>query len=446
MTKIKIAFLTFLVSILYSIHTIQAQNSALIDKIIAKIDNQIILKSDLESQYLQYIAQGGEASSDTKCKLLETLIVNKMLLAKAAIDSIRVEDKIIDSELNRRMEYFIAQYGSKEKLEKFHNKTVTQLKNTFRPYIKDELLIQQMQAKITENLAVSPSEVKKYFNQIKDTLSYFDAEAEIAQIVKLPTISKAQKKITIDKLQKLKERVQAGEDFGTLAKEYSEDKATAVSGGELGYFKRGELVPSYEAESYRLKVGELSNIIESEFGFHLIQLLDRRGNEYNTRHILLRAASSEIDLEETKEYLDSLRLAILDKKITFEKAAKEYSYDKPTAMNGGFFVEQNNNTSVPIANLDFVIYSTIDTMQVGTISRPIPYRTEDNKDAVRILYYKSKTAPHEPNLKQDYQKFYNLTLNKKRAERINEWFDKNKGELFIEIDPDYKSCDLLHGK
>ncbi len=420
-----------------------AQSNALVDKIIAKIDNHIILQSDLETQYLQYIAQGGQTDNDTKCKLLESLVVNKMLLAKAEIDSIKIEDKLVDDQLNRRMDYFIAQYGSKEKLEKFHNKTIAQLKNTFRPFIREELIIQKMQTKITENLAVSPSEVRKYFNQLKDSLPYFDAEVEVAQLVKLPTVSKNQKRATIEKLQKIKERIQAGEDFNTLAKAYSEDQATAPYGGELGFFKRGDLVPAYEAEAFRLKPGELSTIVESEFGLHLIQLIERRGDEFNSRHILLRPTSSEVDIEESKQYLDSLRNVILNGKLSFEKAAKEYSYDKPTAMNGGFFTDGSNNTSIPTSQMDFVVYSTIDTMKVGTISHPIPYRTEDNKEAIRILYYKSKTAPHEANLKQDYQKFYNLALAQKRAKRINEWFKKNKTELFIDIDPTYSGCGML---
>lgn len=420
-----------------------AQSNALVDKIIAKIDNHIILQSDLETQYLQYIAQGGQADNDTKCKLLESLVVNKMLLAKAEIDSVKIEDKLVDDQLNRRMDYFIAQYGSKEKLEKFHNKTIAQLKNTFRPFIREELIIQKMQTKITENLAVSPSEVRKYFNQLKDSLPYFDAEVEVAQLVKLPTVSKNQKRATIEKLQKIKERIQAGEDFNTLAKAYSEDQATAPYGGELGFFKRGDLVPAYEAEAFRLKPGELSTIVESEFGLHLIQLIERRGDEFNSRHILLRPTSSEVDIEESKQYLDSLRNIILSGKLSFEKVAKDYSYDKPTAMNGGFFTDGSNNTSIPTSQMDFVVYSTIDTMKIGTISHPIPYRTEDNKEAIRILYYKSKTAPHEANLKQDYQKFYNLALAQKRAKRISEWFKKNKTELFIDIDPAYSGCGML---
>ena len=207
----------------------------------------------------------------------------------------------------------------------------------------------------------------------------------------------------------------AGEDFETMAKENSEDAGSASQGGNYGFRKRGEFVPEYEATVFRLKPGEISQPVESEYGYHLIQLIERRGNEYNSRHILLMTSPSESDLDIAAYYLDSLGNNIRNDSISFESAASEFSDDIDTAGSGGFFLNISGGSKVPVDEIDPVVFFTIDTMSVGDLSKPIIYRTPDGKDAVRILYYKSMVKPHLANLKQDYQKIYNAALNQKRA-------------------------------
>lgn len=431
----------------------QSNNGVVIDKIIAKIDNQIILKSELEISYLQYTASpdfvgaGSEAVSENlKCELFESLIINKILLAKAEIDSVTVENKVVADQLNRRMEFFIAQIGSEEKLEEFYDKSIEELKNELRKQVKEQLILQKMQNNITQKIKITPAEVKKFFNKIpRDSLPYFSTEVEVAQIVRFPQVSREQKIQAKIKLKKIRERILNGEDFVTLAKEYSEDPGSAKLGGELGFWKIGELAPEYEAAALNLKPSEISKVTESQFGFHVIQLIERRGNEYNSRHILIKPNSSVLDIELPEHYLDSIRALILADSMMFEKAAKEFSEDQATNSNGGFLFDANTgSTKLPLDQIDPVIFFTIDTMKTGTISPPVSYKTQDGKEALRIIWYKSRIPPHQANLKQDYQKIYTATLDNKKNQALADWIEKTKAEVFIDIDEEYGYCDLMN--
>lgn len=423
-----------------------AASAQVIDKIIAKVDNEIVLKSELELGYIQMLSSGQtDAKGDMKCKILESLIVNKLLVAKAEIDSVVVEKSMVDDQLDRRMQYFIEQIGSEKKLEEYYGKTINSLKDDLRKQVKEQMLVQKMQDNITSKVKVTPSDVKKFYNSIPvDSLPYFSTEVEVGQIVKLPLIDKEQKTSARRQLESIKEKILAGADFCAFAKEYSEDPGSAPACGELGFFKKGNLVPEYEAAAYKLKPGELSVIIESEYGFHLIQLIERRANEINTRHILIKPKSSDNDLMNAYNFLDSLRTAILDDSITFEKAAKKYSEDKATKDNGGLFMDEQMGVSkISMEHLDPGIFFIVDTMKLGTLSKPVPLKMSDGVEAMRIIFYKSKTAPHQANLVEDYQKIYKSALNEKKNRVMSEWFDKTKGEVFIDIDKDYSQCQML---
>jgi len=440
----KLKFLAISILIISAVSNVFAQGRLSVDKIIAKVDNYIVLKSDVEQEYLRYISNGDPVEDDTKCRILEGLIITKLLVANADIDSVVIDQKELEDNLNRRMQYFVSQFGSEQKLEAYYKKSISEYKNEFRPIIREQMLSQKMQGMITEKLNMTPSEVRKFFGSLpKDSIPYFDTEVEIGQIVKIPTVAKAQKQEVRAKLQIIKDRIAAGEDFAVLAKEFSEDYISGRDGGDLGFMKRGDLVPEYEGEAYRVKIGELSNIIESQFGFHLIQVQDRKGNEFKSRHILLKVNSSNIDIKEAQSYLDSIRNLIVIDTLKFEKAAKEFSDDKASSANGGLLSDQNGNTRQSIGAIDPIIYFTIDSMQVGSISRPLDFRTEDGKDAVRILYYKSKTPPHQANLKDDFQKIYNAALSEKKNKAMNEWFNKNKKVIFVEVDEEFNNCNVL---
>lgn len=433
--------------------TAQAQESEaepqgfVVDKIVAKVDNYIVLKSELDKAYLDYISnQGGRGGEEVRCQFLAMLIRNKLMLAKAEIDSVVVSDEEVDSNTSRRISLIVSQYGgSIEELEKAFGKTMEQIKYEVRDMIREQLVVSEMERTITKDLTVTPAEVKRFFNRIpKDSLPFFSAEVEVAQIVRVAKISAQQKEATKLELLGIRDQLLTGADFATLAKKYSADPSVATNGGDLGWAGRGMMVPEFEAAAFKLKPGEISQPIESDFGIHILQLLERRGNEYHARHILMSPSPSQDDLKVAERYLDSLRKEIVAGKITFEKAAKEYSDDMATKGNGGFFTDDEGGTRIDVKELDPVVYFAIDSMKLGNISRPLVYRTEDtSKDAVRIILYKSRLAPHEASLKDDWNKIQAATLNQKKNGVLNKWFDKARRDVFISIDPGYTYCGIL---
>ncbi|MCU0444910.1 MAG: peptidylprolyl isomerase [Microscillaceae bacterium] len=426
----------------------QAQNPEVADKIIATVDNYIVLKSDLEAQFAQMLMESKGKIQDNleeRCKLLEQLIIQKMMLAKAEIDSVIVEEKQVQSQLDRRMEYMLGQIGGDEaKFMEYYGKTVNDMKEELRELIREQMTTQKMQEKITEDIKITPKEVRKFFNSIpSDSIPFFSAEVEVAHIVKIPEVTKEQKRITREKAESIRQRLENGESFAELAKTYSEDPGSGQRGGDLGWQKRGKFVPEFEAAIFRMKPGEISKPIESPYGFHIIQLVERRGNEFNSRHILIMPDLREVDLTSAERFLDSIRTAIVRDSITFAKAAKDFSSDKATSDNGGTITGPDGSSKLFIDQLDTYVYFVIDTMKVGQISRPVPYRTDDGKSGLRILYYKSKTEPHQMSIKEDYQKIHAYALNNKKNEAIELWFRRTKDQVYINIDPEYNQCNIL---
>ncbi|MBL3654850.1 peptidylprolyl isomerase [Fulvivirga sediminis] len=417
------------------------------DKIIAKVDNYIVLKSDLENTYMNYLANGNPATADARCRILAQLISQKLMVAKAEIDSVIVTDEEVDGNLDRRMQMILSQYGgSPEQLETYYGKTVEEIQADLRDQVKEQLVVQRMQETITSGIKVTPSEVKRFFSKMpQDSLPYFSTEVEVAQIVKIPEVGEDQLKAAKQKLNDIRRKILGGEaSFEAMAKEYSKDPGSAKYGGNLGFAKRGVMAPEFEAAALKLKPGEISDPFTTQFGVHIVQLIERRGNEYNSRHILISAEPSEKDMQKGIEYLDSLRTRITQDSITFAKAAKEYSDDMYTAGNGGFFTDNNEGTRVSSEDLDPVIFFALDSMQVGNISKPIRFRTDNGKQAVRILYYKSKVRPHQANLKDDWQKIQSAALSEKKNRTLNNWFNEARGDVFISIEDDYEYCGILN--
>ncbi len=430
-----------------SLSTFAQEAGETLDKIIASVDNYIILQSELEQQYYDLLTKEAIKEGEvSKCKVLESMIIQKMMLAKAEIDSVVIEDKIVQRQLDQRMDIMTRQVGGDmDKLEKIYGKTINDLKNELRDLLRDQLLAQKMQEKITEKVTVTPKEVRKFFATIPKDSMDIPSEVEISQIVKIPEPSKEQKRLTRERLEKIKAEIATGADFATMAKKHSEDYASAQLGGSLDWQNRGNLVPEYEAEVFRIKPGELSRVVESQFGFHLILLKEKRGNEHLSSHILLKIKPESKDIESATRYLDSLRSLIMHDSLKFEQAAKTLSDDKNSAAGGGSILGDDRSSKIPALPgvLDSYLYFVTDTMQVGKITMPLTYRTEDGKEAMRLLYFKSKSQPHAANLKDDYQKIYAFALNEKKSKVIEEWFTKTKAQLFIRVDERYKACNIL---
>lgn len=423
-----------------------AQDSGLVvDKIIGKVDNYIVLKSELEMAYQSYLAEGNPATEDARCELFNRLILNKLMVAKAEIDSVVVTDVEVDGNTDQRMQMILQSSGnSPEQLERTYGKTLEQIKLELRDQIREQLLSREMTSRITKDISVTPSEIKRFYNKIPaDSLPFYSSDVEVAQLVRVAKVSNSQKEEAKRKLTDLREQILKGENFNQLAVKNSEDPSAQYNGGEMGYVGRGAMVPQFEAVAFKLKFGEISQPFESSFGFHILQLIDRRGNEYNSRHILISAVPSAEDIANSEKYLDSLRTMIVKDSIKFEKAAKEYSDDQATKGGGGFFTDQDGGTKISMRDIDPVVYLNIDTMKVGNISKPLVYRTDDGKDAVRILYFKKKLPPHQANLKDDWSRIQSAALAEKKDLALEKWFSKARQDVFINVDPAYNGCKLL---
>lgn len=420
-------------------------NGFVVDKIIAKVDNYIVLKSELETAYQAYLSEGNPNSQEAKCELFNRLIINKLMVAKAEIDSVVVSDAEVDGNTEQRMGMILQNSGnSPEQLERAYGKTLEQIKVELRDQIREQLVAREMTNVITKDITVTPAEIKRFFNKIPtDSLPFYSSDVEVAQIVRTARVSASQEEEARKKLMDIRERLLKGENFTELAMKHSEDPSAQYNGGEMGYVGRGFMVPEFEAQAFKLKPGEISQPFKSPFGFHVMQLIDRRGNEYNSRHILISAVPSDEDIALAEKFLDSVRTRIINDKLKFEQVAKEISDDANTKGLGGFFTDDDGSTRISMRDIDPVVYLNIDTMKVGNISKPLRYRTDDGKEAVRILFFKTKLPPHVANLKDDWSRIQSAALAEKKDIALDKWFNKARQDVFINIDPAYNSCKIL---
>ena len=443
MRFIKYLFIVIVFSIMNS--SVRGQTAVVVDEIIGRVDDYIVLRSELESTYLDILSRGERISGNTKCAVLKDLITTKLLVAKAEIDSVLVDDSQVDQELNSRMALIINQIGSEEEIERYYNKTIAEFKRELFDDIKEQLVARKMRQEVLNDIEVSPEEVKEFYEGIPaDSLPYFSTQVKVSQIVVTPEVGREQKDKVKNELLVIRDKILNGESFEILATLYSQDPGSAQNGGNLGFVGRGAFQPEFEAEVFKLKPGEISMPIETQFGYHIIQLIEKRGNLFNSRHILLQPEFSDNDISNTINFLDSLKELAYNDSITFEELARKHSDDKFTSSFGGYFTDAMGGENVLVEELDPVIFFTIDTMDVGDISVPFESRTDDGKLAYKLIYYKEKIPPHLGNLESDYQRFRTFSLNKKQNEELNEWFEDAKNEVFIKIDPEYNSCEIVN--
>jgi len=425
---------------------LQAQQGKLIDEIVGVVGENIILESDIQMEFEQVKKEFQMVSDSVKCDILKQQLINKLMLTKAQLDSIELPEERVEAELEKRIRYFASQHPNGEKgLEEVYGKSISEIKSSNREKIKSAMLVQEMQGKIVHEVKVSPQDIKNYFNEIakQDSLPYYSAELEIAQIIIHPKISKEAKEIAFQKITEIRERIMSGESFNTLALIYSDDKGSAVKGGELGFFSRGDMVPEFEATSFKLKPDSVSKIIETKYGYHILKLIDRKGDNINVRHVLIRPQTFRSDMTLAKEKLDSIIWQIKIDSLTFENAAKKFSDDIPTKSNGGFITEgQIGTTKVPIDELPKELYFIIEKMKPGEISEPslITLAGPDNEKAWRVLYLKSESKPHVCNLRDDYQKLQAMASQKKQQKAMQDWVEKYKKKVYISIADSYKNC------
>jgi len=422
-----------------------------LDKIAGVVGSSIILQSDIELKYASYLAQGNPPSPDIKCQILQSLLTQKLLAQQAVIDSIDVKDDEVDADVDRRMRGMILRAGGEDRLEQFLGRSIIQYKDEIRPDLKEELVAQKMQQKITADVNTTPEDVKTFFNKIpKDSIPTFNKEVEVGEIVFNPKLNPAEKEIYRQKAEDLLKRVKAGEDFGALARLYSQDPGSAPQGGDLGFNDRNASVKEFTAWAFRLKAGEYSPVFESEFGFHFLQVIERRGEQVHVRHILIVPAITPASIDRAKAKADSVYdLLMHSKGLDFSTAAAFYSDNKETKYNGGMLLNADNvdtrTTYIPTDKLDPQVALIIDTMKVGGISKPQLFSGQGGKQSYKILYLKSTTNAHKANLEQDYPKIKGYATNDKINRTVSEWFQKKRKLTFIKIDPQYQSCPTLKG-
>lgn len=435
---------TFLILVLLLLPFSGLGEEKLLDKIDAIIGDKIILRSDIENQ-LDLLNMRGKDVEQNRCTLMQQLILTRMLANQAIRDSLPISDEEVEDELNRKVNYFISMAGSQEAFEAYYKKSVQQIKDDYREDIRENMLSSRMRGKITENIKITPAEVKQYFEEMsKDSLPYFNATMEIKQIVMKPKVSDLQKELALKKTKELLERLKKGESFDLLASLYSEDIASAQQGGLLDWVPRGTFVKEFEAAAFKLKDGEISDIVETPFGYHIIQMVERRGDMIQVKHILIRPKSTSADIEYARLKLDSVRNDILAEKITFEKAVKEYSSDDASKNVGGFILNnENGSTLLDVTKMDNELYLLVDTLKENAITFASLFNDNDGTPAYRIVKLISKTNPHEASLQVDYDKIQNAARASKEEEEILKWFDKYLKKTYIMVDDEYKSCDVL---
>lgn len=423
----------------------KAQNPQVIDRVVAVVGQNIILQSDIESRYMEYRLQGGiKGSANTiRCEILEDLMFQKLMLNQAEMDSITVTDEQVNADVDNWINYLVSQLGSQENLEKYYKKTMPEIREELFRMRKDNMLVMQVEQAMLANVEVTPSEVKNFYNSMsKDSIPMVNSKYEIAHLVKRPPITLEQKLEVKDKLYKMRKRILNGERFSTLALLYSEDPGSARKGGELGFKGKGEFVPEFEAAAFNLRDGEISEVVETEYGFHIIQMIERRGDFVNVRHILLTVKVAPEALQEAYDELDSIAGLINNDSITFDEAVRRFS-DEKDRINGGLLVNQiSGGTLFDASELDQQVSVVVNRMEVGEISSPVPMKTSDNKDACRLIYLKKKTEPHKANLKDDYILIRDLAMQKKREEIINRWIENKSGKAYIKVCDEFKDCDF----
>lgn len=441
--------------LLGSLASAQETKLQVVDKVVAVVGKNIILQSDVEGQYIQYRMQGdiqGNAN-DMRCAILEDLLFQKLMLNQAEMDSLTVTDNEVEMEMNRRISELVGRAGSQEKLESIFNKSMSEIKEELRRLVKDRMLQDQVRNGILSGVAVTPAEVRNFYrSQPQDSIPMIGEEYEIAQIVKRPPVSIDQKLQVKDQLYQIRKRILDGESsFSTMAILYSEDPGSAKKGGELGFTGRGEFAPEFEATAFNLRDGEISEVIETQFGFHIIQLIERRGDYVNCRHILMTAKVPVEALEQAQHELDSAATLIRSGAMTFEEACLKFS-DDDSKTNGGYIsnpamgghrlgssdIQEMGEYFPEFKNLAFVISK----LDVGQVSDPVPMTTNDNKDAFRVVVIKKKIPAHKANLNDDYWRIQTWALNQKNQSVIQQWIKDKAKKAYIRIDEDYKDCDF----
>ena len=428
--------------VLSFIATCAAAQENVVDKIVAVVGDQIVLKSDIENDLMHLQQARGDFSNtlNLRDEVFEQKLIQKLLLAQAEVDSVTTTDDEVEAQLNAQIDYYISEIGSQEQLEAFFGKPLQAIKDETRPLVRDNIITQRMQAKIVEDVRVTPSGVRSFYKTLdQDSLPDVPEKYEIQQIVVKPKVTDVEKERVRARLREFRDQIQSGaQSFTTLAVLYSEDPGSAPRGGDLGYITKTDMVPEFAAEAFSLKPGRLSKIVETEYGFHLIQCVDRQGDRMHARHILLRPKIDEEERQEAIHALDTITEYIEEEGLSFEEAALYFSADKQTRRNGGLLVDENTDSRLSRDKIRDAMAIEVAKLKVGEISEPFMDNSSGSEE-YKIIKIKAYHPQHKANLEDDWSNFEEMLRMQKQQEVFLKWIREKQESTYIHIDDAYKN-------
>lgn len=433
--------------LLFLLAASQASAQQVADKILAVVGKgRIVLNSELEKQVEQIKMQNPEFNDTMKCQILDQMLLSKLMIEQAERDSIFVSDEDVEGQLDNNIRYFMRAYGSQEKMEKELGKTIYQIKEEYRETYREQLLAQKVQGQLIQNVKITPGEVKEFFEAIPvDSLPFIPATIELGQIVIDPPVNPELDASAKADAESIRKRiVEGGESFETLATINSDDPGSRDNGGDLGVVNRGDLVPAFSSAAFKLKDGEVSQVVKTQYGYHVIQMIKRQGDQAQIRHILIHPATTSIDVKKALDKLDSVRSELITGKLTFATAVGKYTTDEDSKRTGGMIADpQTGNTQIELDKLDPAMIMMLDSLKEGGFSQPQVYNNDKGERSCRIVYVKSRVAPHKVNLRDDYSKIQELALTQKKVQRIEKWLEEKLPTYYIKLDPQFQSCGPL---
>jgi peptidyl-prolyl cis-trans isomerase SurA len=439
-------FVLFILFALFAANGIAQPKKIVADKVIGVVGDRIILKSDIDNQIADAKRQEMALPPNPECFLIQQLVINKILALQAEKDSLPISDEEIEADIDNRIRYFIQQYGSKEVIEQITGKTIYQFRDEMREPIKENKMAGAMRNKIVENVKITPSEVKEYYQSIpKDSLPFYETELELGEIVIYPKAGREMEEYAQEELKEFKQLVEGGgKRFETLASLYTDDPGSKQTGGMYVLNKRdNQWDPTFFNTAMSLKEGQVSRVIKSKFGYHIIQCVSRIGEDVTVRHILKVPRINESDIQKAVSKLDSVRSLLLSGEIQFGEAVSKFSDEEQSKFTGGRKTAPDGSSQITIDQLDKDIVGLLDNIQPGQYSTPQPFTDERGKKGVRLIYLVSRTDPHRENLKDDYGKISNRAIEEKKEEQLKKWFLKNVSSMYVQLEQEYKQCETL---
>ncbi len=432
--------------LLGSLMSVKAQSArVLADKIAGIVGDKIVLKSEIINYIDDIKRQGGEVPQNAECFLLEKMMADKALILQAEKDSLPVSEEEVEAELDQRVRYFIMQYGGKEAFEQIAGRTIYQVKEDFRKSIREGRLAQSMKKSIVEGIKITPTEVRNYYEKIpKDSLSFYEMELVVGQIVLYPKAGRELEKFAVDELIDYKKQVESGQkSFETLARLYTEDPGSKQTGGRYEINKNDkQWDPNFKNGAFRLKEGQISPVIKSKFGYHIIQMVSRNGDDAVVRHILRVPQITEEDIDAARVKLDSVRSKLIAGTISFGEAVDKYSEDENSKFTAGL-ISGAGGSFVTIDELDKDLVNDLNKLKIGEYSAPLVFKDEKEKVGVRIVNLRSKTEPHRENMKDDYNKISVRALEEKKNKAIERWFINKLPTYYIMVDKEFQACESI---